>query len=85
MVERNETNFQAPKSRDRFPTNMSSGDYQSVRAEIKAWERAFKERNGNPPNVEDIKQNPAIGASSSQTLVPNLRLDATLSGQVQAL
>ncbi|KAF9566131.1 hypothetical protein CPC08DRAFT_740806 [Agrocybe pediades] len=32
----------------------------SLRAEIKAWERSFKESNGRTPTVDDIKQNPLI-------------------------
>ncbi|PPQ65780.1 hypothetical protein CVT24_011997 [Panaeolus cyanescens] len=32
----------------------------TVRAEIKNWERSFKETNGRPPTVDDIKQNSEI-------------------------
>lgn len=33
----------------------------SVRAEIKAWERNFKDEHGTHPSVQDIKQQPEIG------------------------
>jgi len=39
-------------------------DLATVRAEIKSWERSFKETNGRPPSVDDIKQNDAIGVSN---------------------
>ncbi|KDR85388.1 hypothetical protein GALMADRAFT_132086 [Galerina marginata CBS 339.88] len=38
----------------------------TVRAEIKAWERSFRESNGRPPTVDDIKQNPAIADKYKQ-------------------
>lgn len=34
----------------------------SVRAEIKSWERQFKAENGREPSVQDIKDNPSIGS-----------------------
>ncbi|KAF9448178.1 hypothetical protein P691DRAFT_781397 [Macrolepiota fuliginosa MF-IS2] len=37
-----------------------SSDFASLRAEIKAWERNFKETNGREPTIEDIKKQPAV-------------------------
>ncbi|KAH8835790.1 hypothetical protein DL96DRAFT_1702750 [Flagelloscypha sp. PMI_526] len=44
---------------------MSSAEHSALRAEIKAWERSFKEQNGHPPTVQDIKDNPPIGAPTT--------------------
>ncbi|KAL0578498.1 hypothetical protein V5O48_003491 [Marasmius crinis-equi] len=59
------------------------GDVASVRAEIKAWERSFKEENNRHPEVDDIKKNPAIAdkyklykklsKASQQTALPKSR------------
>ncbi|KAF9040431.1 hypothetical protein BDZ89DRAFT_1060517 [Hymenopellis radicata] len=40
-------------------------DVASVKAEIKRWEREFREINGKDPQVQDIKDNAPIGAASS--------------------
>ncbi len=40
-----------------------SSDVATIRAEIKAWERSFKETNGREPTIEDIKKQPTIGVS----------------------
>jgi hypothetical protein len=37
----------------------------SVRSEIKAWERSFKDSHGREPSVQDIKAQPAIGPSTA--------------------
>lgn len=36
-------------------------DLATVRAQIKSWERSFKEQHGRPPTVNDIKENNHIG------------------------
>jgi len=36
-------------------------DLATVRAQIKNWERSFKEKHGRPPTVNDIKENHHIG------------------------
>ena len=48
---------------DRIATQVHSpmADVATVRAEIKAWERSFKEDNGREATIQDIKDNPAIG------------------------
>ncbi|KAH9486578.1 DNA replication regulator SLD2 [Psilocybe cubensis] len=38
----------------------------TVRAHIKAWERSFKDANGRPPTVDDIKKNPTIANQYKQ-------------------
>lgn len=40
-----------------------SSDVAAIRAEIKAWERSFKETNGKEPTIDDIKKQPAVGLS----------------------
>ena len=40
-------------------------DLTLVKAELKAWERAFKSTNGRDPSKADIKDVPEIGQSSS--------------------
>ncbi|KAL1708374.1 DNA replication and checkpoint protein-domain-containing protein [Schizophyllum commune] len=35
-------------------------DVAAVRAEIKAWERAFKQNNGRHPTVDDIRSQPSV-------------------------
>ncbi len=37
-------------------------DLATVRTEIKTWERVFKDSQGRPPTLDDIKANNAIGA-----------------------
>ncbi|KAJ3574030.1 hypothetical protein NP233_g2047 [Leucocoprinus birnbaumii] len=37
-----------------------SSDLATVRAEVKAWERSFKENNGRNPTIDDIKKQPAV-------------------------
>jgi len=39
-------------------------DAFNLRAEIKAWECAFKIENGRTPTVQDIKDNPDVGVCS---------------------
>lgn len=39
-------------------------DLAKTKAELKAWERAFKAKNGREPKKDDIKLDPAIGTSS---------------------
>ena len=41
---------------------MPMADLAAVRTEIKTWERVFKESQGRPPTLDDIKVNNAIGA-----------------------
>lgn len=35
----------------------------AIRAELKAWEKSFKARQGREPSKADIKANPDIGQS----------------------
>jgi len=46
-----------------IPGDATMAELASVRAEIKAWERSFKEFNGRAATVEDVRQNSAIGSS----------------------
>lgn len=46
-------------------------DAQTLRTEIKSWERAFKAKHDRTPTVQDIKDNPEIGASRRH-LVPTM-------------
>lgn len=39
-------------------------DVSTVRAEIKSWERLFKQQHGRDPSVQEIKDLPDIGQSS---------------------
>ena len=41
-------------------------DLTAIRAEIKNWERSFKQTRNRPPTVDDIKQDSVIGKFSSQ-------------------
>ncbi|PPQ67102.1 hypothetical protein CVT25_005703 [Psilocybe cyanescens] len=54
----------------------------TVRAQIKAWERSFKDINGRPPTVDDIKQNPNIADKYKQ--YKKLSRAATSSNTTQA-
>ena len=36
-------------------------DLGAIRAEIKNWERSFKQTRNRPPTVDDIKQDSDIG------------------------
>ncbi|KAF9056559.1 DNA replication and checkpoint protein-domain-containing protein [Panaeolus papilionaceus] len=56
-------------------------DFTTIRAEIKHWERSFKENNGRPPTVEDIKNNAQI--AEKYKLYKRLNKAATSSGQSQ--
>lgn len=40
-------------------------DLSAIRAEIKNWERSFKQTRNRPPTVDDIKQDNVIGKFSS--------------------
>lgn len=45
-----------------FPSpSVPMADLATVRTEIKTWERVFKESQGRPPTLDDIKANNAIG------------------------
>lgn len=44
------------------PDSMST-ELASVRAEVKAWERNFKQENGREPTVDDIRKQPSVGVS----------------------
>jgi hypothetical protein len=46
-----------------------SSDIANVRADIKAWERKFKETNGREPTIDDIKKQPAVGASRRHSFI----------------
>jgi len=48
-----------PRSRTTLSSPMD--DLATVRAEIKSWERSFKEQHGRPPTVSDIKENKGVG------------------------
>jgi hypothetical protein len=45
--------------------SLSMAELAVVRAEIKAWERTFKEQHGRAATVDDVRQNDAMGASNS--------------------
>jgi hypothetical protein len=51
-------------NRQRVAASMSS-ELATARAEVKAWERSFKQENGREPTVDDIRKQPAVGASHS--------------------
>lgn len=52
----------SPDSRPRsHQPRLTMADLATVRAEIKAWERSFKDTNGSMPTLNDIKANNAIG------------------------
>lgn len=39
-------------------------DLATIKADLKAWERTFKAKNGREPKKDDIKLDPDIGTSS---------------------
>jgi len=44
-----------------FSTTSSMAELAVVRAEIKAWERSFKEDHGRAATVDDVRQDDAMG------------------------
>jgi len=46
-----------------YSSRSMSSELASVRAEIKTWERGFRNTNGRNPTIDDIKQQPTVGAS----------------------
>lgn len=48
------------RSTNAFLHSLDMAEIAIIRAEIKQWERTFKDENGRNPTVQDIKEDPVM-------------------------